>query len=123
MFRAIVITACLVLMAPLGVAAQSLSLSSYLGGSYTDAGLSVALDSAGNAYLAGSTRSPLMPCRGALTGEQNAFILKVNARLLVKGNFAAGLSPRRNRPDLESDEEADALWLLEYARQERICQN
>jgi len=67
------------LVVPVGVAAQSLSLSSYFGGSNIDAGLAVAVDSAGNAYLTGSVSSALIPCRGALTSTQNAFVLKINA--------------------------------------------
>ncbi|MGI8784554.1 MAG: SBBP repeat-containing protein [Acidobacteriota bacterium] len=63
----------------------SLSYSTYLGGSGLDVGLAVAVDSAGNAYLTGTTYSTDFPTRNALqtglagrTGAADAFVVKVN---------------------------------------------
>ena len=62
----------------------SLIFSTYLGGSSQDAGTAIALDSSGNAYLTGLTKSPdfptVNPMQGKLgTGYGNAFVTKINA--------------------------------------------
>ncbi len=58
--------------------AGALVYSSYLGGSQDDAGLAIAVDGAGNAYVAGSTLSPDFPASGAYQtafgGTSSAFI-------------------------------------------------
>ena len=50
--------------------AGALSYSTYLGGTQDDAGLAIAVDAAGNAYVAGSTLSPNFPASG---GYQTTF--------------------------------------------------
>lgn len=59
------------------------SYSTYLGGSGTDIGLSIALDSAANAYVTGSAGSGFPTTAGAFQGTNgggsDAFVAKVNA--------------------------------------------
>jgi CSLREA domain-containing protein len=73
-------------LAKFSTSGSSLLFSTYLGGSNIDFALSVALDQAGNAYLAGETRStnfPLMnPLKATLTGINDAFVTKINASAL-----------------------------------------
>ena len=64
----------------------TLSYSTYLGGSNTEQGNGIAVDSTGNAYVVGLTSSadfPLAPIPGPLDatlgGSQDAFVAKVNA--------------------------------------------
>ncbi|HMF57063.1 MAG TPA: Calx-beta domain-containing protein, partial [Pyrinomonadaceae bacterium] len=56
--------------------------STYMGGDGADFGLSVAVDDAGNAYVAGSTNSTNFPVREALQpfngGGTDAFVTKIN---------------------------------------------
>ncbi len=64
---------------------NSLSFSTYFGGSggsvsYPESGQAIALDAAGNIYLAGSTNSPnlpmLQPLQASLDGWEDAFVAK-----------------------------------------------
>jgi uncharacterized protein (TIGR03437 family) len=62
---------------------NQLIYSSFLSGGYIDTIYGIAVDNAGNAYLAGATASPAFPVRGAayqsrLVGGQNGFISKVS---------------------------------------------
>jgi hypothetical protein len=61
----------------------SLVYSTYLGGSDSDAGLSIALDKAGNAYVAGQTASRDFPVTNVLQaayggGDCDAFVAKID---------------------------------------------
>lgn len=58
---------------------QSLVYSSYLGGSETDSGTAIAVDTKGNIWIAGNTQSTDLPLmgggfQGSLIGTQNMFI-------------------------------------------------
>jgi hypothetical protein len=59
-----------------------LSYSTYLGGSNTDQGNAIAVDAAGNAYIAGQTFSTNFPVAGAYQASQagtgDAFVAKLN---------------------------------------------
>jgi uncharacterized protein (TIGR03437 family) len=67
----------------LNATGSALVYSTYLGGSGIDAGSAVALDAAGNAYIAGSTFSTDFPTKNpfqsARGGQQDAFLAKINA--------------------------------------------
>jgi hypothetical protein len=66
-------------LAPTG---NQLVYSTFLGGNGTDVGRSIALDNAGDAFVAGSTTSqnfPLInPVQSSLKGSQNAFVTELN---------------------------------------------
>jgi hypothetical protein len=80
----------------------SLLYSSYIGGNGVDQVADLAVDSAGNAYLTGVTRSPNYPIKNAFRstpggspGIQDAFVTKVNTNLsgsasLVYSTFLGG---------------------------------
>ena len=68
----------------LNAAGSGLVYSTYLGGSNTDKGSGIAVDSAGNAYIGGYTLSPDFPTTAgsfqpAFAGQASAFVAKVNA--------------------------------------------
>lgn len=69
-------------VAKLNSSGNALIYSTYLGGSANDTGASIAVDSAGNAYIAGSTYSYNFPTLSAYQtsnrGQQNAFVSKFN---------------------------------------------
>jgi Beta-propeller repeat len=85
--------------------------STYLGGSSCDVGVAIAIDSAGSAYLTGSTFSSDFPTTaGALgpgAGESSAFVSKLNARgsSLVYSTY---LSAGANIWDIALDGKRDA---------------
>jgi len=67
----------------LATGGSTLVYSSYLGGSGTDFGQGIAVDSSGNAYVTGSTQSTNFPVssnalRANINGSQDAFVTKVN---------------------------------------------
>jgi hypothetical protein len=66
----------------LSAAGNALSYSTFLGGSSHDSGNAIAIDSTGNAYVAGDTSSTNFPVlngyRGSNAGRQDAFISKLN---------------------------------------------
>jgi hypothetical protein len=74
----------------------ALVYSTYLGGSNQDIGNAIAVDSAGNAYVTGSTTSanfPTMsPLQGHLNGGEDAFLLKLNpaGTALVYSTYLGG---------------------------------
>ncbi|MGH9352836.1 MAG: SBBP repeat-containing protein, partial [Terriglobia bacterium] len=70
-------------VAKLNAAGSSLVYSTYLGGSGEDRGLGVAVDAAGDAFVAGSTQSPVFPTtQGAYQtqpgGGTDAFVAELN---------------------------------------------
>jgi hypothetical protein len=68
---------------PSKAGSASLVYSTYLGGSYSEVGLGIAVDSSGNAYVVGSTLSTDFPTanpfQSTLKGPQDAFVTKFNA--------------------------------------------
>jgi len=75
----------------------ALIYSTYLGGSIFDSSSGIAVDSAGNTYLTGVTRSKDFPTKNAVQptyggGEQDAFVTKINATgsALVYSTYLGG---------------------------------
>jgi hypothetical protein len=70
-------------VAELNAAGSALVYSTYLGGSNYNAGFGIAVDSSGNAYVAGTTSSSDFPTaepfQATLHGSSNAFVTKLNA--------------------------------------------
>jgi hypothetical protein len=75
---------------------QSLIYSTYLGGSGSDIGLSIAVDSSGNAYLIGVTDSQNFPTKNPFQanpgGNSDAFVTKLSAdgQSLVYSTYLGG---------------------------------
>jgi hypothetical protein len=67
----------------LNAAGSALVYSSFLGGSSSEIGLGIAVDSSGNAYVTGQTSSPNFPTVGAIqstrSGGSDAFVTKLNS--------------------------------------------
>jgi hypothetical protein len=74
----------------------ALAYSTYLGGSDTDQGLGIAVDTSGNAYVAGQTNSTNFPTANPLqavnAGASDAFVAKLNAAgsALVYSTYLGG---------------------------------
>ncbi len=73
--------------------------STYLGGSDDDTGRRIKVDAAGNAYVAGTTRSPNFPVtqnvfQNKLAGGSDAFVLKLNpaGNALVYSTYLGGIA-------------------------------
>ena len=82
-------------VAKLNPAGNALIYSTYLGGSNTDSGNAIAVDSAGNAYVAGGTYSFNFPVlsgyQTSLKGQQNAFVTKLSpSGTLVYSTYLGG---------------------------------
>jgi hypothetical protein len=88
-------------VAKLNAAGSALVYSTYLGGSYFDQGNGIAVDDAGNAYVAGGTEStdfptanPLQPSYGgtvASSGSGDAFVAKISPVVILSPtNFTFG---------------------------------
>ena len=69
-------------VAKINPAGSELVFSSYLGGGGGDTGVGIALDSANNVYVTGTTESPNFPAVGAyqsmIKGLSDAFVTKIN---------------------------------------------
>src|SRR5262249_14145642 len=80
----------------LNAAGSLVVYSTYLGGGNTEDGKAIALDSAGNAFVAGRTSSSNFPTvnafDGSLNGSQDAFLTKLNAAgtALVYSTYLGG---------------------------------
>jgi hypothetical protein len=88
-------------VAKLGVTGNPLIYSTYLGGSgieNVEVGTSIAVDSAGSAYVTGMTSSTnfptFQPLQGSLGGSNDAFVVKLNAAgtAFVYSTFLGGSS-------------------------------
>jgi len=86
-------------VAELNSAGSALVYSTFLGGSVMESGEAIAVDSAGDAYLAGATWSsdfptfiPLQPKNAAKNGGSNAFVTKLNpgGSALVYSTYLGG---------------------------------
>ena len=84
-------------MAKLNSAGSALVYSTYLGGSVSDAGSGIAVDSSGNAYVTGTTGSTDFPTANPLQatyggGVYDAFVAKLNpaGSALVYSTFLGG---------------------------------
>lgn len=84
-------------MNPAAAGASSLLSSGYFGGAGTDAGYGLALDDAGNVYLAGQTSSvdfpTIDPSSGNLNGTTDAFVAKLIAPGTLPAPAAANNGP------------------------------
>ncbi|MGC8745434.1 MAG: SBBP repeat-containing protein [Candidatus Saccharicenans sp.] len=85
----------------------------YLGGSFDDSGNSISVDSSGNAYVCGFTKSPDFPvvvgpftnANGNITQYGNGFITKINAdgtALIYSGYLGGSLADQANGVAVDS---------------------
>jgi beta-propeller repeat-containing protein len=88
-----------VFVAKLNPTGSALVYTTYLGGTGDDRGLGVAVDSAGNAYVAGITLSPDFPTTAGAVGttfggESDAFVAKLspNGSALVYSTYLGGIN-------------------------------
>ena len=83
-------------VAKLNPSGSQLLYATYIGGSGTDQGSAIAVDSLGEAYVTGFTQSPNFPLASAaqrtLAGGRNAFVVKLNAagNALVYSTYLGG---------------------------------
>jgi uncharacterized repeat protein (TIGR01451 family) len=82
----------------INAAGSALVYSTYLGGSFNDDGVDIAVDAAGSAYVVGTTNSINFPVAGALqptlSGASDAFVTKFapNGMSLVYSTYLGGTS-------------------------------
>jgi hypothetical protein len=87
-----------VFVTKINAAGTALVYSTYLGGNTGDGGLDITLDSTGNAYVTGHTRSANFPTANAIdstySGANDAFVTKINAAgsALVYSTYLGGSS-------------------------------
>jgi hypothetical protein len=87
-----------VFVTKINAAGTALVYSTYLGGNTGDGGLDIALDSAGNAYVTGQTRSANFPTANAIDSTYNSandvFVTKINpaGSALVYSSYLGGTS-------------------------------
>ena len=78
---------------------SALVYSTYLGGRYTDEGVGIAVDSAGNAYVTGFTVSPDFPTKNPLPntgpdfGNGDAFVTKIDMRAVTTTTLSSSQNP------------------------------
>ncbi len=102
-----------VFVAKLNAPGSALAYSTYLGGNEVDHSGGIAVDSAGNAYLTGSTSSSTFPVMNAfqpsLSGGDDAFVTKLNATgsALVYSTFLGG-SDKDESTDIALDAAGNA---------------
>lgn len=97
--------------AKINAAGSALDYSSYHGGSATDIGRSIAVDSGGNAYMTGWTFSSnfptVNPLQGTYGGTEDAFVVKIGSG----GGGGGGLIPPMDpSPEPGPSSEADRLF-------------
>jgi len=86
-------------VAKLNAAGDALIYSTYLGGSGGDAGLAIAVDSSGNAYVTGETDSTNFPgassspIQSTNGGGEDAFVAKISAGTVGPGPTISSISP------------------------------
>jgi len=104
----------------INAAGSDLVYSTYLGGSEADGGQSIAVDSEGNAYVAGTTRSSdfptLNPYQSYFAGETDLFITKFNpaGNELVYSTYLGG-SNTESVTDIALDNEGN-VYITGYTR-------
>ena len=77
---------------------SALVYSTYLGGTYRDAGYGISVDSVGNAYVTGFTDSPASfptknPIQGAGAGGWDAFVTKIDVRAVTTTTLSSSPNP------------------------------
>jgi MYXO-CTERM domain-containing protein len=107
-------------VAKLSAAGDSLDYATYLGGMGFDAATSIALDSTGDAYLAGYTQSPdfptMAPFQSTLDGPQNAFVAELapdGGSLLSSTYLGGSANDQANAVAIDS---LGAVWVAGYAQ-------
>ncbi len=115
-------------VAKLNPAASDLVYSTYLGGSDEDIGNAIAVDSSGNAYVAGQTLSGNFPISNAyqnsINGGWDAFVTKLDANgtLLYYSTYLGGILDDEAY-GIAINEEGDPLGAFAYVTGETLSEN